>query len=492
MRTLLLVTTLLLAATLCACGDDASDSGNNGVANNGNNGVNNGNNGANNGNNGVNNGVNNGNNGANNGNNGVNNGVNNGNNGANNGANNGDNNGGDPLVECQAVCDRVAMCEELIEACGEETAAALQGACRDTACTDDETRDQILAVGGLPCSVIVPQAIEAFGVQDQCEEVEGPEAVAITVTSDYVTSEIWAVGGETADDHTMLASGSGDMSVSKLNAGSVAVVDRMAATVAVWTLADGGLAQGWTADAGEGSNPHAVAPAREGAWYITRYGSASLLVVDADGEEVGTIDLSNRFDDGIPEMDAIFVTGARAYVVLQNLENFAPAGNSLLAVVDTTNDTVVDYVDLGCQNAFASTLWMGNIYVACTGAFGTLDGEVVAFNPLDDSVTPGVLTEEEVDGDFLAIARGANGWFVASSNEDFSNNLTHVGDDATTVLIEGGMVGGLARSAALESVLVCDGAAPGLLLYDATLAELEPQGPIAIGTQPPRQVIVLE
>ena len=194
MKTTALITLSILAIALAAgCADDAGSGSNNG-ANNGNNGVNNGNNGVNNGNNGVNNGnngVNNGNNGVNNGNNGANNG-NNGNNGVNNG-----NNGQDAeIIECQEACGRVAACEELIEACGEDVASQFETDCRETACPDDANRAQILAVAALPCGTVVPLAIDGFGLGEACGGEGGGLADAYAAATDACEAACGAYAGD--------------------------------------------------------------------------------------------------------------------------------------------------------------------------------------------------------------------------------------------------------------------------------------------------------
>jgi DNA-binding beta-propeller fold protein YncE len=122
-----------------------------------------------------------------------------------------------------------------------------------------------------------------------------------------------------------------------------------------------GLATLLQCSTGPGSNPHDVAVLAPDKAYVTRYDAKDLWVVDpaaasCAGFRRGTVDLSPWADaDGIPEMDQMALVGDRLFVSVERLDRtrrFAPAGRSLLVVLDTASDAVVGVVELSGANAF--------------------------------------------------------------------------------------------------------------------------------------------
>jgi hypothetical protein len=383
------------------------------------------------------------------------------------------------------------MCEEFLEACGEEVVAETLEVCIQV-CVDnpDGARATITAAANLPCSVVVPQVIAGFGIEEECGGEERA-LVGVVVTSDYITSEIYTVTGPGEDDKTLVTTTSGDTLVSALPGNRFAIIDRAEATITTYTWIDGEPIPGWSTATGEGSNPQDVAQVRPNAYYIARYEHPSILIVDGDGNETGEINLSDGIGDGIADMDRIFVRDDYAYVVLQNLEGFVPVENSKLAVIDIASDELVQTLDLEeCPNASSAELYGNDIFLVCTGEYGVPDGRIHAVN-IEDPGNPQErdvsVTEAALGGDLLRIAHGANGFYLGTSNEDFSNNLVYVSDEnETTTIIDGGVVGGMASVFGFGAAVCTD---RGVIIFDSE-TPTEPSPPVTFA-MPPREVVFL-
>lgn len=133
---------------------------------------------------------------------------------------------------------------------------------------------------------------------------------------------------------------------------------------------------------GNKSNPYDIEELSATKAYVTRYGAASILIVNpATGAELGTIDLSQFADaDGIPEMSEMVKVGTKVFVTLQKLSNYSPSAAGLLAVIDTATDSLIDVnpaaagtqaVTLNCWNPgyidYIGTT--GKLYVSCSGSY---------------------------------------------------------------------------------------------------------------------------
>src|SRR5581483_4014969 len=131
--------------------------------------------------------------------------------------------------------------------------------------------------------------------------------------------------------------------------------------------------------------------------YVTRFDRPELWVVDPSAAGCGqffrtAIDLSPWAGaDGIPEMDQMALVGDRLFVTLERLDrtrSFAPAGKSLVAVIDTTTDAVVGAIELAGANAFGETAGLvrepgsGKLVVAEAGnVYRTGDGGLERVDP---------------------------------------------------------------------------------------------------------------
>ncbi len=164
---------------------------------------------------------------------------------------------------------------------------------------------------------------------------------------------------------------------------------------------------------GAGSNPHDILVLSETKAYVTRYGSAELLIVNPSDpeEQTKTIDLSAFADeDGLPEMDLMVYTNGKVFVSLQRLYNFSPSGLSQVVVIDPTTDTVFD-VDPDTSGVQAIALSLtnpndmkyvkeaGKILVSeAASAYSTVDGGLEFINPVTFEAEGILITEEQLGG----------------------------------------------------------------------------------------------
>jgi hypothetical protein len=148
---------------------------------------------------------------------------------------------------------------------------------------------------------------------------------------------------------------------------------------------------------GSSSNPQDIVFLSSTKAYVSRYGSASLLVVnpsDANGLPQSTISLAGFADsDGLPEMARMIKVGRYVFVACQRLTNFVASNPSVVVVIDSQTDQVVDVdpvapgvqaIPLTLRNpvtAFDYDRVNGRLLIGCAGDFGVLDGGVEAIDP---------------------------------------------------------------------------------------------------------------
>jgi hypothetical protein len=195
-------------------------------------------------------------------------------------------------------------------------------------------------------------------------------------------------------------------------------------------------AQGWTTiwqcSVGNGTNPHDILFVAPNKAYVTLYERAGLAIVDpsagptCDGFLRGSIDLSPLADaDGIPEMDQMALIGTRLYVSLERLDRrnfFQPTDASMLAVIDTTTDTLVDVdpstpaidgIRLSGTNPFTESQGLtvdpatGDILTSSVGSFGTIgDGGIERIDTSTNRSAGFIVTEQDLGAnitDFVLI-----------------------------------------------------------------------------------------
>lgn len=203
----------------------------------------------------------------------------------------------------------------------------------------------------------------------------------------------------------------------------------------------------WQCSVGNGSNPHDIAFAAADKAYVTLFGETSLRIVDpsvgesCDGFLRGEIDLSVFADaDGIPEMDRMALVGNRLYVSIGRLDRddrFAPTDHSLVAVVDTETDTLVDVdpstaetdaIVLTGTNPFSDLIVdenAGTILLVEVGGFGEIgDGGIDVIDLATQRALGYVVTEEDLGGNItdVAFAGGGRGYAIVLDAQ-FNNLL---------------------------------------------------------------------
>jgi DNA-binding beta-propeller fold protein YncE len=172
---------------------------------------------------------------------------------------------------------------------------------------------------------------------------------------------------------------------------------------------------------GNGSNPYDIAFASPTHAYVARYASADVWIVDpSTGAHTGTVSLAALADaDGKPEPDHMIMVGPLLFISLQRVDQaggFLPTDSSLVAVVDTRTDALVDCdaVAAGVQGillprvnpvtAFVFDAPRTRLYLGCVGRYNVNDGGIVSVDPVSLAATGVVATEAALGGDVLDLA----------------------------------------------------------------------------------------
>jgi hypothetical protein len=167
---------------------------------------------------------------------------------------------------------------------------------------------------------------------------------------------------------------------------------------------------------GNGSNPQDICFVSPTKAYVTRYESGDLLILNPQtGASPGVIHLGQFADaDGIPEMAHLVRVERYVFVALQRLNRnagFTPTDSSLVAVIDSQTDSVVD-TDPGTPGVQAITLagkdpvtqfefdhTSSRLLIGCVGAFGALDGGIEWIDPVNFRSLGYAITETALGGD---------------------------------------------------------------------------------------------
>jgi hypothetical protein len=272
---------------------------------------------------------------------------------------------------------------------------------------------------------------------------------------------------------------------------------------------------------GNGTNPQDIAFASPSKAYVSRLGSADLLIVDpSTGASLGVISLAAWADaDGNPEAAHLAVVGDLLFVALGRLANFVPADTGLVVVVDMRADTVYDADPLtpgtqvvklrglnpGTDFAVlpgADPLSDSHLYIGCSGRWGAWDGGV------EDVVVPApegppaaihsagfAITEAALGGDVMSVIAEGGGGHPYAIVSDAASNTSLVSWDPRTGSLLATLYapGGYSLSdAALDGqgeLYVCNSnfSAPGLFVYQAG-SDTCLAGPLATGL-PPVQIV---
>ena len=171
---------------------------------------------------------------------------------------------------------------------------------------------------------------------------------------------------------------------------------------------------------GNGTNPQDICFVSPTKAYVSRLGSADLLVVNPShpaGLPMSTIPLGAFADgDGVPDLARMVRVDRRLFVVCQRLTGFQPSNPSMIVVIDTETDAVIDCdpVQAGVQGitlagrnpttTFAFDRGGSRLLIGCTGAFGVNDGGIEAIDPVGLTSLGFAITEAELEGDVLGLA----------------------------------------------------------------------------------------
>ena len=170
--------------------------------------------------------------------------------------------------------------------------------------------------------------------------------------------------------------------------------------------------------------------------------------------DTAPFDAGATMTDDDPEVSDIVVDGDYVLVNLQRLSGFMPKKKSALAVIDTKNETFLDFdtntteldpLTLPAKNSFAGLKWTGggNLAVGMTGGFGMQDGQIAIIERKsagDYSVGNTVVTEMELGGDIngFAMVSDTEGYALVSSSSggSFSTKLKHFTSGASGATVK--------------------------------------------------------
>lgn len=171
---------------------------------------------------------------------------------------------------------------------------------------------------------------------------------------------------------------------------------------------------------GNGTNPQDICFVSPTKAYVTRYESSDLLILNPQtGASPGVIHLAQFADaDGIPEMAHMIRVQRYVFVALERLNRaagFTPTDTSLVAVIDSQTDTVVD-VDPSTPGVQAIVLAGKNpvtqfefdrassrLLIGCVGTFGALDGGIEWIDPVNFRSLGFAITEAALGGDLADV-----------------------------------------------------------------------------------------
>ena len=264
---------------------------------------------------------------------------------------------------------------------------------------------------------------------------------------------------------------------------------------------------------GNGANPHDIEIVAPDKAYVTRYDTASLLIVNPqNGAELGEIDLSAFADaDGLPEVSQIVRVGGRLYLSCQRLDRnggWGPVDVSYLIVVDLATDTLIDVdpdaegmqgIALSAANPNSMAVVGEQIAVGVVVGFGDRAGGVEIVDTATNRSLGLVVSEEGLGGDITSMVLvDQNRGYAVVADENFANSvrsfeLSSGAVGAPLENISGGFIPSLAvdgdRLIVADRGSFSDPASAGLKFYDAATGAFL-SGPIDTGL-PPQAIVVL-
>ena len=342
------------------------------------------------------------------------------------------------------------------------------------------------------------------------DTITGPRSLgdntAIVVTSDFATGALSAIDVATHQVAANVASIHSDASV-RVYGGLVYVVNRFGQD----NIQVIDPANGYTTvrqfSIGNGSNPQDIAFASPVKAYVSRYGSADLLIVDPrNGAQRGTISLAAFADsDGVPEMAQMAFVEPWLFVACQRLTSFAATNPSVVVVIDTRNDQIVDKdlftpgiqpITLTGRNPITDFVYdpaSRELMIGCVGDFGIADGGIERIDAESLESLGYAITEGALGGDVLDVVWHEAGHSFAIVGDASFNNLLMSwsavsGAAIDTVYAPGGFTLPDCEINSLGELYVgySGMTAPGVRVYDAGPDTLI-TGPLDTGL-PPRRI----
>lgn len=262
------------------------------------------------------------------------------------------------------------------------------------------------------------------------------DRLAVVLTTDFTSSSLASMPVEQPNAVTVDGQTLHSDSVARAFGSIVYVINRFGADNIQALDASNDFATLWQCSVGNGKNPQDVVRVSDDKGYVALYGGGVAVVdltpsADCDDFIQQEIDLSSLADDdGIPEANRMVLVDGKLYVSLQRLENFAPSDASVLAVIDTSTDTLTGSITLSAPNPFAETKGLpldpdnGKILVSSIGNFGVMDGGIERIDPATGTAEGHFVTEEDLGGDIndFVIVSSSRGYAVVS-DADFNNSL---------------------------------------------------------------------
>ncbi len=243
---------------------------------------------------------------------------------------------------------------------------------------------------------------------------------------------------------------------------------------------------------GNGTNPQDIAFGSETKAYITLYDTNHLLIMNTvTGAHLGTIDLSAfADDDGLCENSMLCMVGEYLYATIQRVDRnnwWGPSGDSYVAVVDCSADTLVDTdpsapgvqaIHLQGTNPYSDIVYdaaAARLYVSCVGWWASSDGGIEIINPATWLSEGFLLTEGAAGGDIIDfdLLDGEKGYAVIANSSFFTElvsfDLTSGTKTATLYAPGAWAINNIGISPAGELFLadrtVLD---PGIRIYDTS------------------------
>jgi hypothetical protein len=289
-------------------------------------------------------------------------------------------------------------------------------------------------------------------------------------------------------------------------AGLIYVVNRYGADNVQVLDPDDGFATLIEFSVGGGGNPQNIAFSADGAKaYVPRQELNDVLIVDPlTGVQLGSIDLSAWNDaDGSCELGQCLALGDLLFVIVGRLDrNFywSPVGDSYLAVIDMTSDTLVD-VNPGQAGVQAIALTASNptweigragelLHLSCVGNWGLQDGGVELVDPVALVSLGLAVTESVLGGDVGDVAWiGDNLAYAIVSDANFNTQVKRfdpsTGGDVSLAIAGSGYQYTDLELDHVGELFLADRAAgaDGLRIFDAA-SGAEVGGPIDMGLPP--------